>query len=204
LVVLASGPDTAGRAQRAQVEAAVEQTRHAVYGVGGGKARLRDFARTGEFEAQEGQHEEALLERAAARVVAAHGSRYLVSYCSPGRRGRRTVTVDVDLGPAGRKGAGEFEAEYFADGFADGCDASDTPRFVVTMAYGPQGPVPMAIPGEASPAAEEPSSGGKGSSRAKPKRRAPSKPRRARKPKPVAAPAPKPAPKPPAPDGFEP
>jgi hypothetical protein len=201
LVVLMSGPDTAGRVTEAQMNATLDRSRHAVYAVGADGAPLHDVGRTAGFRPESGEPLEALLPKVASRVIAARESKYLLSYCSPSRTGHRTVSVHVSPEGAGRGGAGSFESQFFADGFSEDCDPNDPPRFVVTLVFGPNGPAAVAPPPSA-PAeveAEPPSKA------TKPKPAAGSKP--SGRPAPAApAPASKPAsaPAPPASDGFEP
>jgi hypothetical protein len=176
LVVLARGADVAGRVLREDLLDQLDDLPHQVIAVGiesEDEDYLEDIGSAGVVRAPAASGLAQALKTAASKVSAAHGSYYLMQYCSPARAGVREVRVEVLLkGPEGEERVGEASFEVDATGFGPGCDAGRTPRFAAA---------PAAEQSESEPS-EEPSA-------EEPKRKAP----RASKGEPKVEPAETPA-----------
>lgn len=134
LLVVARGPDLAGRATEGQILDALESKRYHVVGLGAGKETpyLDAFARDGVIYAQSEATFPIAFEEAASHVLKTHGKYYVLSYCSPARAGKRALRVEVAYTNAsGSERRGSFRYEFDADGFGPGCRSDTLPRFVI-------------------------------------------------------------------------
>jgi hypothetical protein len=149
LVIVARGPDLAGRVSSEQLHAELDATRAAVLAVGVGEesGSLARIGRDGELQSASFDTLDKALERAAARVDALHRGRYLIAYCSPARAGERMLRVEVrTTGVRGEPVTGVLETPFDATGFGPGCVAARAPQFAVTLVAGRHGWIPAAVP----------------------------------------------------------
>jgi hypothetical protein len=134
LVVLARGPDLAGRVPPGEMEDAVDETSHHVMVVylEGPDAPHRALDKDGSFSASTLSSLGLALDdagRAAADLV---GQYYLFSYCSPARADVRSLRLEVRAHDAeGKEIQGSIQTEFDATGFTTGCNPNSPPRFVV-------------------------------------------------------------------------
>jgi hypothetical protein len=133
LLVVARGPDLAGRATELQIQDALEFKRYNVVGIGAGEETpyLDTIARGGVVHAQSEATFPIAFEEAASRVLKTHGKYYLVSYCSPARAGTRSLRIEVNYTNAsGSERSGSYYYDFDAQGFGPGCKSDTAPRFV--------------------------------------------------------------------------
>ncbi len=140
LVVFTDGTDRAGRVSRQEMIDKLDEEEHAyyeIYAIGVGaeleEKPLEDIGRDGtEMATDPGKVREA-FERVAAKIEAHTKRFYLLSYCTPARKGAHTVRVDaITRNEKGRKnGSGSLEYEFNADGFGPPpqCDPERKPHF---------------------------------------------------------------------------
>ncbi len=138
LVVFSDGADRAGRIDRASMLDALDDPAYAQFerfaiGIGDSaelrRARLEDIGRDGTEEGGDGGTIKQAFDRIAARI-AAHSRRfYLLSYCTPARRGSHTVRVEARH--ANASGSGSLQYTFSADGFGPPppCDPRRKPSF---------------------------------------------------------------------------
>lgn len=170
LVVLARGPDLAGRASDEALEKQLDGAGTDVIAVGIGDGEAPWLDRVGRFAIVRAQTPNTIgvaLDQAADKVALARNRYYLVSYCSPSRAGKRWLRIDVTFNKNGHERKGSLEHEFDATGFSAGCDAKAPPSFAVAQAEIDQAATP-AEPAKPSEAASEP--------KTKPRPRAPVKP----------------------------
>lgn len=151
LVVLTSGPDIAARSTREAVEAALDgSTHHLVAVVVAPEDQPVDvgaLSRDGLFRAPSLAMAGIGLDEAARHVSALEQKYYLVQYCSPARAGTRRLTIEVRRTTLeGKEQKASADLDFDATGFASGCDAKRTPRFVGKAA------APASKPGAGTPA----------------------------------------------------
>jgi hypothetical protein len=140
LVVFTDGTDRAGRVTRDEMLEKLGEGEHAhyeVYAIGVGaeleQKPLEDIGRDGtEMASDPGKVREA-FERVAQKIEAHTKRFYLLSYCTPARKGTHTVRVDaITRNEKGRKnGSGSLEYEFNADKFGPPpqCDPNRAPHF---------------------------------------------------------------------------
>lgn len=134
LVIIARGPDLAGRTTEDRVEERFDQVDHAVFALGVEREPNTGFSerlgRDGHLLASSFDNMESQLAELAAMIEADYQQYYLVSYCSPARAGERLLVIEVKK-PEGDGGSstGDTEIKFSADGFSSGCKASRVPRF---------------------------------------------------------------------------
>jgi hypothetical protein len=158
LVVFTTGPDLAGRWSYEGLRTVLDKSSHRVFAIGVGPDKgfaLSDLGRAGHERAPSLSSAGVAFEEMGTKVNAAYASYYLLSYCSPGRDGRRLLKVEVvHPDTEGNEIAGTLHEEFEATGFGAGCDPSSTPRF--GSAAGPPNsslPDRDAAPPDAEPAA---------------------------------------------------
>jgi hypothetical protein len=135
LVIFASGPDVAGRADRDKVHDAVWASPYDVIGVGVALEAdaVEDLSRRGLVRAQSADTLPIAFEEVATRAIDQLQKHYLVSYCSPARAGTRRLRLQVSyLNKEGEEHHGDFETDLSAKGFGPGCNPQVTPRFTLT------------------------------------------------------------------------
>lgn len=141
LVVFASGPDIAGRAQADAAHDAVWNSKHDVIALGIAEKAdaVEHIARSGLIRAQAPDTLPIAFEEAASHTVAQLEKHYAVSYCSPARAGERRLRLEVSyVDKEGKERRGDFEADFSAKTFGPGCNSQQTPRFTLTAKAAPE------------------------------------------------------------------
>jgi hypothetical protein len=141
LVVFASGPDVAGRADADKAHDAVWNSKYDVIGVGVAEKAdaVEHIARGGLIRAQAADTLPIAFEEAADRTIAQLEKHYVVSYCSPARAGERRLRLEVSyLNKEGEEHHGDFEADFSAKSFGPGCNSQQTPRFTLAPKAAPK------------------------------------------------------------------
>jgi hypothetical protein len=199
LVVIASGPDLAGRVPAEQLNMRLNATHHSVVAVGVSDkvGSLERIGKDGVWYMTTPDKLTETFEQVAAKVDGLYRSRYLLAYCSPARAGERRLRVEVSKpDERGRAITSSFETRFDASGFGPGCDPSSTPPFVVALVAGGYGGwLPAALPeaGAAEPPAED-ADAGTSEEQAGEKSEEPATKAKPAKPPPASAAAPKPRP----------
>ena len=129
-IIIAQGPDLAGRVPEQQAWDFVNDSPHQFYlvTVGGGTAGadLGWLGRDGVEAAVTFGVLGAALGRLAQRIEDDYSQYYLVGYCSPARSGQRAVTLSVEsTDEQGQKIIGYYDTEIDATHFGPGCDPSN-------------------------------------------------------------------------------
>lgn len=136
LVVFSDGTDRAARFSRLDMNnelARVEYTDYEIYAIGVGaeikKAELDDIGRDGTELATEQTEVKSAFERVADRIERHMKRFYLLSYCTPARKGKHTVKIVANSKDP--KGKGFLEWDFNADGFGPPpeCDPNTPPSF---------------------------------------------------------------------------
>lgn len=136
LVVFTDGTDRAARFSREDMkqEMLKEQYKdYEMYAIGVGaeikKAGLGDIGRDGTELANESTGVKAAFERVADRIERHTKRFYLLSYCTPARKGQHTVRIVANSKDP--KGSGDLEWDFSADGFGPppDCDPNTPPAF---------------------------------------------------------------------------
>jgi hypothetical protein len=140
LVVFTDGTDRAGRVTKEEMVESLNSEEHAryeIYAIGVGaeleEKQLEDLGRDGtEMASDPGKVREA-FERVAAKIEA-HAKRfYLLSYCTPARKGQHIVRIEAHTrNEKGKKnGSGSLEYEFSAEKFGPPpqCDPNREPKF---------------------------------------------------------------------------
>ena len=137
LVVFSDGSDRAARYSRDEMNAELSKEAYANYymfaiGVGAEieKAKLDDIGRDGTELASDDASVKAAFERVAARIEAHMKRFYLLSYCTPARKGEHTVKI-VAKSEKDPKGSGSLDYGFNASGFGPPpeCDPQRAPKF---------------------------------------------------------------------------
>ena len=152
LVVFSDGTDRAARVSREEMMEALNEEDYQYYeiyaiGVGGEieEARLGDIGRDGTElvkEKDKGQVEAAF--RAVADRIERHTKRfYLLSYCTPARKGDHEVKITA-ISKQDPKGQGSLEEPFNADGFGPPpeCDPERKPDFKLDVSADPHASKP--------------------------------------------------------------
>jgi hypothetical protein len=133
LVVLATGPDLAGRVSADQLAQAVDASPYQMLAVAVGQEGSFEIApldKNGALWAPSLNGIGPTLDDAASKVEDLMERHYLLAYCSPARAGVRRVRVEVlRVGTEGEERKGSLSFEFDATGFGPGCNASTPPRF---------------------------------------------------------------------------
>ena len=136
LVVFSDGTDRAARFSRQDMKdelARVEYTDYEMYAIGVGaeikKAELGDIGRDGTELATDQAQVKTAFERVADRIERHMKRFYLLSYCTPARKGKHTVRITANSKDP--KGSGSLEWDFNADGFGPppDCDPNAPPSF---------------------------------------------------------------------------
>jgi hypothetical protein len=136
LVLFTDGTDRAGRVSRDDMKKEVSDDKYKdyqMYAIGVGaeieKANLGDVGRDGTELATDKDKVKEVFDRMAAKIEAHTKRFYLLSYCSPARKGEHEVTVEaVTKNP---EGSGAIKYKFNADGFGPPpeCDPKTPPSF---------------------------------------------------------------------------
>ncbi len=140
LVVFTDGTDRAGRVSHEEMMEALgkeDYARYEVYAIGVGaeleEKQLSEIGRDGtEMATDPGKVREA-FEKVAAKIEAHTKRFYLLSYCTPARKGDHTVRVEaITRNEKGKKnGSGSTEYGFNAEGYGPppACDPNREPKF---------------------------------------------------------------------------
>lgn len=133
LVVFTDGTDRANRVTTTQLRTALyapENARIEMVAIGVGaevdRARLAEIGRNGAIAESTPQNLAAAFDAAAAKVEAAAGRYYLLSYCTPSRAGKHAVRI-IAHGPSGL--TGDLTYLFDATGFGPNCDPNTPTGF---------------------------------------------------------------------------
>ena len=136
LVVVALNPDSAGRVEESKLRDFVDESPHHIFlmtvGTAASSANLEFIGKTGGTRAGSPMTMAAPLNDVANAVDDELFRNYLVSYCSPGRAGKRDLKLEVTTRDAqGKASVGSYTTTFDAEGFGPGCDPAAAPQFVV-------------------------------------------------------------------------
>lgn len=136
LVVFSDGTDRAARVTRDQMKEELDKEEYEHYdvfaiGVGAeiAKAKLDEIGRDGTELAQDQAKVKDAFEKVASRIESHMKRFYLLSYCTPARKGEHEVRIKaMSKNP---EGSGELEHKFNADGFGPPpeCDPKAQPAF---------------------------------------------------------------------------
>jgi hypothetical protein len=138
LVVFSDGADRAGRVKPDEMKKELDKKdyeHYEIYAIGIGdkteleSANLDDIGRDGTEEGQDRAKVKESFEKIANKIDA-HAKRfYLLSYCTPSRKGEHVVRIEVDSKKV--EGSGRLEYSFSADGFGPppACDPERKPTF---------------------------------------------------------------------------
>ena len=136
LVVFTDGTDRANRNTRAEMKAEIaaqpyEDYQKLAIGVGAeiGKANLEDIGIDGTELASDQAKVKEAFDRTAAKIEAHMKRFYLLSYCTPARKGEHEVTIEANAKDP--KGTGSLKYKFNSDGFGPppDCDPNTPPSF---------------------------------------------------------------------------
>jgi hypothetical protein len=135
LIVVALNPDSAGRVEESKLREFVEESPHHIFlmtvGTAASSADIAFIGKTGGTRAGSPMTMSAPLNDVANAVDDELFRNYLVSYCSPGRAGKRDVKLEVTSRDAqGKASVGSYSTVFDAEGFGPGCDPAAPPQFV--------------------------------------------------------------------------
>jgi hypothetical protein len=129
LVVFTDRGDVAAKVPEEEVEVALDKTPADVYviGVGPGIKRpeLGKIARTDAFYSTDPKEMGTGFTHLSQHLSVAAEGHYLLSYCSPKRKGEHDLEIEVST----EKEHGVLTHHYSADGFTKGCTPSHAPAF---------------------------------------------------------------------------
>jgi uncharacterized protein YegL len=152
LVLFTDGTDRAGRVTRDDMKKEVEDDKYKDYekfaiGVGAEieKAHLEDVGRDGTELASDQNKVKEVFDKMAAKIEAHTKRFYLLSYCTPARKGEHEVTIEART--KNPDGSGSLKYKFTADGFGPppDCDPKTPPSFDM-----------KAVPGDDPKAAAKP------------------------------------------------
>ncbi len=138
LVVFTDGTDRASLVTTDEMKSAVTGSEHGVFAIGLGGEISEDYLKTigkdGTALASDREKVVAAFQSVAKKIEASTKSYYLLSYCSPSRKGTHTVTIEaVEKDEKGKKkSSGKTEIEFDATGFGPDCDPNRAPKFDVS------------------------------------------------------------------------
>lgn len=167
LLVIARGPDLAGRTSRDDLQEAMNNTNHRVLALTTGtwsdKEGPEELGPDGHASAARFENIEVPLAELARNLEEDYGRYYLLSYCSPARAGSRSLLVRVHHHDSeGKPKEAQAYTEFNANGFTGRCNPQAVPRFhkprtaggVTTVAPDAAPPVPTVLPADAAPGSE--------------------------------------------------
>jgi hypothetical protein len=136
LVVFTDGTDRANRNTRDEMKAELKDEKYETYqklaiGVGAeiGKAKLEDIGTDGTELASDQAKVKEAFDKTAAKIEAHMKRFYLLSYCTPARKGEHEVTIEAHAkDPSGK---GHLDYKFNSDGFGPPpeCDPKTPPTF---------------------------------------------------------------------------
>jgi hypothetical protein len=129
LVVFTDGTDRAARVSLQEMVDAIDASQYEVYAIGVGNeiddATLARIGRSGYIRVNDSAAIKSAFNQIGDRILAYTRRYYLLSYCSPARAGKHTVTIEAHA----QDTSGQLTHEFDAKGFEPGCDASAPPPF---------------------------------------------------------------------------
>ena len=129
LVVFTDGTDRASRVPLQEMIDAIDASENEVYAIGVGNeiddATLARIGRSGYIRVGDSAALKGAFAQIGDRIVGYTRRYYLLSYCSPARAGKHSVTVEAHADDT----TGQLSYEFDAKGFEPGCDASAPPPF---------------------------------------------------------------------------
>jgi hypothetical protein len=132
LVVFTDGTDRANRVPFQQMVDAVEASDHNVYALGVGHeiddSTLSRIGKSGYIRVEDSSASNRAFQEIGGRIVRYTRRFYLLSYCSPARAGKHTVTVEATA----QDERGRLDYAFDANGFGPGCDPSRPAPFDTT------------------------------------------------------------------------
>jgi hypothetical protein len=136
LVVFSDGTDRAGRVSSDEMRQALGDEKYEnyqVYAIGVGaeieEGDLNTIGRDGSELVRDRAKVDAAFDKMAARIEAHQKRFYLLSYCTPARKGSHKIRVEVK--DKKKEKGGSVEYEFNADGFGPppACDPNKAPSF---------------------------------------------------------------------------
>ena len=155
LIVVALNPDSAGRVEQSKLRDFVDESPHHIFlmtvGTEASAADITFIGKTGGTRAGSAMTMGAPLNDIANAVDDELFRNYLVSYCSPGRAGKRDVKLEVTSRDAqGKASVGSYSTVFDAEGFGPGCDPGAAPQFVAAKPKEPTA-TPRAVASNSKP-----------------------------------------------------
>ena len=156
LIVIALNPDSAGRVDDDKLRDFVEESPHHYFlmtvGTWANDTNVTFLGKNGATRAGSPLTMSAPLNDVANAVDDDYFRNYLVSYCSPGRAGKRELKLEVSTRDArGKPSVGSYSTEFDATGFGPGCNPQTAPHFVLEK---PKEPTAIAMNKPASAGAK--------------------------------------------------
>ena len=112
LVVFTDGTDRSGRVTFADMQKALDDSKHPVFAIGVGgemdERTLSRIGRAGHWLVSDRAAIDRAFQTAAERIVGQTRSHYLLSYCSPARAGKHRVTIEAVTPRAFAQRAGQL------------------------------------------------------------------------------------------------
>jgi hypothetical protein len=132
MLIVARGPDLAGRTPEALMVDKIDESPYQVYAVTvskGDDTRLPELlGPAGHAQVKYFENLEVGFAEVARRVESDYGRYYFLSYCSPARAGERQLTISVSTRDGdGDEVKGDTSVPFNAAGFTSGCDSSRPP-----------------------------------------------------------------------------
>jgi hypothetical protein len=158
IVVIARGPDLAGRVKENAMLDALQETPYHLYsvtfGTGDDQGLAERIGPDGHAHARLFENMEESLADISRLLENDYGRYYLLSYCSPARSGRRDLAIQVErTDKQGSSHTADAYVEFDSTGFGSGCDSTAVPRFHPLAPKGNTGPATETAP--AAPAVKE-------------------------------------------------
>jgi Mg-chelatase subunit ChlD len=133
LVVFTDGTDRAARVSKHDLDAAIAAPEYAAFdifaiGVGAemNDSHLEEIGRTGTIKQTDQADMGRAFEQIGARIEGMTARYYLLSYCTPARRGEHEVRIEAH---GERDLSGSLTYKFVADGFGPTCDPNTPPSF---------------------------------------------------------------------------
>jgi Mg-chelatase subunit ChlD len=133
LVVFTDGTDRAARVSKRELDAALGAPEHAAYdifaiGVGAemNDSHLEDIGRTGTIKETDQANMGRAFDQIGAKIEGMTARYYLLSYCTPSRKGEHEVRIEAH---ADKELRGSLAYRFVADGFGPTCDPNTPPSF---------------------------------------------------------------------------
>ena len=129
LVVFTDGTDRAARVPQQEMQDAIDASDYSVFAIGVGNeiddATLSRIGREGYIRVENSEALSDAFKQIGDRIVRFTRRYYLLSYCSPARAGKHTVTIEAVT----KSESGKLDYQFDANGFGPDCDATRPPPF---------------------------------------------------------------------------